>query len=178
VPVREALAARYPAGAALIADFDEGRVTLDRDAVASQGLERGAVEATIADALMATGLVERVYTASKLAGPPAADDPYASFFQASFFPGRSADVVTLLKQYTYMDERYLGGTGHGTPYEYDRHVPVAFMGPAIRPGRDEADAGPEDIAPTLAQILGLDYRLDPGQRVLREALEPSTAPVR
>jgi hypothetical protein len=172
VPVREALAARHPGGAALVADFDEGRFTLDLDAVASHGLERSAVETTIADALMATGLVERVYTASKLAGPPAADDAYFSFFQASFFQGRSADVITLLKQYTYMDDRYLGGTGHGTPYEYDRHVPVVFMGTAIRPGRDEADAGPEDIAPTLAQILGLDYRLDPGQRVLREALEP------
>lgn len=172
VPVRAALAARFPGGAALIADFDEGRITLDLDAVASQGLDRAAVEKTVEDALMGTELVERVYTTSRLAGASPGGDPFLAFFQAAFFEPRSAHLIPLLKPYVYMDDWYQGGTGHGTPYDYDRHVPVAFMGMGIRPGRQAAEAGPEDIAPTLARLLGLDYRLDPGQRVLSEALEP------
>jgi hypothetical protein len=46
------------------------------------------------------------------------------------------------------------------------------MGPRVAPGRYAGDCGPEDIAPTLAELLGLPYRVEPDQRVLNEALKP------
>jgi hypothetical protein len=64
-----------------------------------------------------------------------------------------------------------GGTGHGTIHAYDRHVPVAFLGPGIKAGHYDAACGPEDIAPTLARLLGLEYTMGEGQRVLSEALD-------
>jgi hypothetical protein len=169
-PVRQALASHFPGGGELLADFDEGRFTLDLEALARRGLERARVEGVVEEALLATGLVARVYTDIRLLGDPPSDDPFFPFFRASFFEPRSAHVEPLLKPYIYMDDEYQGGTGHGTPYDYDRHVPVAFLGAGIRAGRQEAEAGPEDIAPTLARLLGVDYRLETGQRVLAEAL--------
>ncbi len=50
-----------------------------------------------------------------------------------------------------------GGTGHGTPHDYDRHVPIVFLGPNVGAGRREAACGPEDIAWALGRLLGLDY---------------------
>ena len=64
-----------------------------------------------------------------------------------------------------------GGAGHGSSYEYDRHVPVVFMGATIKPGAYEADTGPEDIAPTLGLLVGIDYHLQDARRRLTEMIQ-------
>jgi predicted AlkP superfamily pyrophosphatase or phosphodiesterase len=175
--VKEALAARFPGASNLIADgdWDGPYVYLDLAAVKRGGLDRAAVEKVIGDALVATGAVTRVYTHGQLCGPPPDDDPEFELFRNSFFEPRSAHVIGRVKPNVYVDD-YVGGTGHGTVHDYDRHVPVVFLGPGIRPGRYERECGPHEIAPTLAALLGLDYRLEQGQRVLSEALtETETA---
>jgi len=47
------------------------------------------------------------------------------------------------------------GTSHGSPYLYDRRVPLIFMGPGVEPGRSGAAARTVDFAPTLADLVGL-----------------------
>ena len=89
-------------------------------------------------------------------GVAAADDPYFDLHQRAFFAPRSGDLIARVKQYVYLGG-YVGGTGHGTPYDYDRHVPIVFLGPGIAPGRRNVPCGPEDIAWTLGRLLGLDY---------------------
>jgi hypothetical protein len=51
------------------------------------------------------------------------------------------------------------------------------MGRWITPGRYAEASGPEDIAPTLARILGLELPREPDSRVLVEMLAagPSSA---
>ncbi|HET8948753.1 MAG TPA: alkaline phosphatase family protein [Candidatus Polarisedimenticolia bacterium] len=44
---------------------------------------------------------------------------------------------------------------HGSPYLYDRSVPLVFMGPGIRPGASSEDARTIDLAPTLARLAGI-----------------------
>jgi hypothetical protein len=168
--VRQALATRFPGAEDLIAHQDEGLYTLDLEAIARRGLTRAAVEGVVEEALLSTGVVERVYTHGRLLGEPPPDDPQFPLFRASFFEPRSPHLIPRFKPHVYVDDEYSGGTGHGTVHDYDRHVPVVFMGAGVRPGRHEARVGPEDIAPTLARLLGLDYRLEADQRVLAEAL--------
>ena len=62
------------------------------------------------------------------------------------------------------------GTAHGTAYDYDRHVPIIFMGRGIKPGSYASECGPEDIAPTLAKILGFDHPKEFDSRLLLEML--------
>jgi len=76
----------------------------------------------------------------------------------------------MLKQYVYMSS-LVGGTGHGTAYDYDRHIPIVFMGAGVKQGKYSADCGPEDIAPTLAKILGLDFPKEADARLLVEMLQ-------
>jgi len=167
--VRKALEQRFPGASGLIAKADVPNFYLDLDRIRTQGLRQSDVETTIETALLASGLVERVYTHARLLGDPPADDPDFVFFRNSFFESRSPHVIARLKPYVYVDD-YPGGTGHGTVADHDRHVPVVFLGPGIQAGRYAQACGPEDIAPTLTALLGLPYPLETGQRVLSEAL--------
>jgi arylsulfatase A-like enzyme len=66
---------------------------------------------------------------------------------------RSGDVV-------FFPQRYwiVGATPatHGTPHDYDRHVPLMLFGGGFSGGRRTHDVSPADIAPTIATWLGLD----------------------
>jgi len=168
--VREALKKRYPQAPELVIAFDNPNFYLDLDAIRKHGLKRAEVEQVSTQALMATGTVAAVYThADMLFGAPA-NDSYIRLFQNSFFQSRSPHLMVLPKQYIYFDARP-GGTGHGTAYDYDRHVPVVWMGVGVKPGRYSNPAGPEDIAPTLGKILGIPYPLEPPSRLLKEAFQ-------
>ncbi|MGH7570767.1 MAG: alkaline phosphatase family protein [Gemmatimonadota bacterium] len=91
-------------------------------------------------------------------GQPA--DSFAVLARHSLYPGRAGaelgrrGVVVRFVPELIEDEL---GTGHGSPYWYDRHVPMVFLGPGIPPGRDPARASTVDFAPTLARILGIPY---------------------
>jgi len=76
-------------------------------------------------------------------------------------------VIGRLRPYVSVTS-YPGGTTHGTHHDYDRHVPVLFLGPGIAPGRSPRPCGPEDIAATLARLLGLRYPLQEGTRAFPE----------
>ena len=140
--VREALAdAVPPARTASWRRSDTPNVYLDLDRIRGRGLLRTDVEATIEKALLATGLVKAVYTHARLLGNASDEEPYLELFRNSFFEPRSPHVMTLLKENVYLSS-YAGGTGHGTAHEYDRHVPVVFMGPGITPGTTTRPSAP------------------------------------
>jgi predicted AlkP superfamily pyrophosphatase or phosphodiesterase len=93
----------------------------------------------------------------------------------SYFAGRSGDLYVLQKPYWLMDNSADGskrvtGTSHGTPYNYDQHVPVLFMGFGIQPGEYFEQVTPADITPTLAALTGVTLATRDG-RVLAEALK-------
>jgi len=169
-PLKQALQSRFPGVAGLVAFVEFPNLYLDESVIAKNKLDRREVEATISKALIATGLVEAVYTQDQLLKEDSAQDRYFQLFRNSFFQPRSPHVIVLLKKYIYMDDRP-GGTGHGTPYDYDRHIPVVFMGPGIKPGEYDQPCGPEDIAPTLAKLLGLDYPMEHDSRLLLEMMK-------
>jgi predicted AlkP superfamily pyrophosphatase or phosphodiesterase len=167
-PVEDTLQARFPGATGLIAAWDGPNVYLDLGALRRHQVHRVDAEKAVIEGLMNSGLVDRVYTHADLLGEPPADDPEFHLFRNAFFQPRSAHLVTRLKPYVYIGS-YVGGTSHGTVQDYDRHVPVVFMGPGVKPGTYPAESGPEDIAPTLGALLGLDYPEQDG-RTLREML--------
>ncbi len=171
VAVEQALENRFPGVGGLIAHFarDTKDIHLNEEVMRRHQLEPREVESAIIDALLSTGLVEAVYTRSQLSSDEPSTDPYIELFRNSFFQPRSPHLSVLVKKYTYV-EAYPGGTGHGTAYDYDRHVPIIFLGPDIEPGAYPDPCGPQDIAPTLAQLLGLDYPREKDSRLLSEMI--------
>jgi predicted AlkP superfamily pyrophosphatase or phosphodiesterase len=174
-PVQKALRDSFPGIPGLIAYMEPPLFYLDERAMEQTGLQRQQVEAVVSRALYATGLVERVFTQDDLLHPPAAADPQWRLFRNSFFQSRSPHVIACPKPYIYVDDR-VGGTGHGTPHDYDRHVPIIFLGTGIRPGTYHDPCGPEDIAPTLGLMLGWQFPKEPDSRLLLEMLEVKTGP--
>jgi hypothetical protein len=114
------------------------------------------VEETVRAALLSTGLIEAVYTQAELMGGRRPQDPFFDLHQRAFYAPRSGDLIARIKRHVYLGS-YVGGTGHGSPHDYDRHVPIVFMGPGIRPGPRDAATGPEDVAWALGRLLGLDF---------------------
>jgi arylsulfatase A-like enzyme len=71
----------------------------------------------------------------------------------SWHPARSPDVQFTLRPY-WMFSRGTTMTTHGSPYDYDTHVPLLFYGPAwIHPWRADSRVEMSDLAPTLARLL-------------------------
>ncbi len=169
--VAAALERRFPGKTGLVALQLGPDVWLDLPVLERLGLKRADVEAAVEKGLLDTGLVTSVYTHARLIGDPPADDAHFALIRASFFAPRSPHVIGLVREFTYVGSNtYVAGTGHGSPYEYDLHVPVVLMGAGVKPGFYDKPAGPEDIAPTLGLLLGLEYPAPDGARQLREIL--------
>lgn len=170
-----AFAQRFPGVKNLMAYYDPPNFYLNEKVLREHNLTVEEVSAVVIEVLGASGLVTAVYTQSDLArgtaglGAETGGDPYRDLFQNSYFGPRSGHVVARMKPYVYVDDRP-GGTGHGMPYDYDRHVPLFFMNSTIKPGKYSQACGPEDIAPTLARFLGLDFPLEYDSRLLTEIL--------
>jgi predicted AlkP superfamily pyrophosphatase or phosphodiesterase len=97
-------------------------------------------------------------------------DPLVRMAALSHVPGRSGDFVIVPKRNWLIAGRTgPAGTGHGSPYEYDRHVPLILLGGGIKAGRYDRAATPADIAPTLAKVANVMLPKAEG-RVLTEAL--------
>jgi predicted AlkP superfamily pyrophosphatase or phosphodiesterase len=128
----------------------------------------------VVEAAMAQPGVAEVYRAEDLAHRPATQSPPRRAMAASYFAGRSGDFFIVPKAYWLMDSTPAGkardyGTGHGTPWNYDQHVPLLLMGYGIQPGEYHGAVTPADIAPTLATLCGITLAPRDG-RVLAEAL--------
>lgn len=133
-----------------------------------------AMQAVIDAALSQPG-VAAVYRAEELVDRPATQSSVRRAEALSYFPGRSGDLFIVPKPYWLMDSTPNGkqrsyGTGHGTPYNYDQHVPVLFMGYGIRPGEYFQSITPADIAPTLAALCSITLS-SRDSHVLSEALK-------
>lgn len=87
--------------------------------------------------------------------------------ERSFHPRVSGDLVLVSEPYWVPGK--LAGTTHGSPYAYDTQVPLLLAGPGIRPGRYPARASTLDLAPTLADLLGVLPPAGSEGRVLAEA---------
>lgn len=108
----------------------------------------------------------RVYRSEELPALRGSADSVAHAAAMSYYPGRSGDLVVLARPYWFAsDAAATHGSGHG----YDQRVPVIFFGATIRPGEYLSAAGPQDIAPTLAHLIGVTLARADG-RVLSEAL--------
>ena len=131
-------------------------------------LDPAEVEKTIAEAALTQPHIIRAYTSADLAAGNVQRDQIGNAVSASFFAPRSADVYIVTEPYFIFGNV---GTTHGTPYDYDNHVPLIFMGEAIKPGRYTAPVTINDVAPTLSDLLGIERPSGSFGRVLAQILQ-------
>lgn len=68
-------------------------------------------------------------------------------------PGVPVEQVITLEPHSVWDG--VSNARHDSPHDYDTHVPLILHGRWFRPGRDDAFVRTVDLAPTLAQVLGV-----------------------
>ncbi|RMG48513.1 MAG: alkaline phosphatase family protein [Acidobacteria bacterium] len=150
---RDRLVARWGPGRWIL-HYRYGMLYFDRRALSQKGVHLVDLEREAADYFRKLEPVARVYEREYLRRASVAADPIERRVIHSFHPRRSGDVWLVFKPY-YLESVNPWGTSHGSPYDYDTHVPLIFLGAGVRSGRYGDFAATVDIAPTLADILGL-----------------------
>ena len=139
-----------------------------------EGLGEGEVQGdAVKEALMAWPYVAAAYTFSEVeSGVPA--DSFQVLFAQSHSRTRAVAPAGRAGVYVRFDPNVLAlssnSTSHGTPYYYDRHVPLIFFGGAIVPGLSNNPVATVDVAPTLAWLIGTPAPDDLDGRVLESVL--------
>jgi predicted AlkP superfamily pyrophosphatase or phosphodiesterase len=150
--IEGALTEKYGPGKWIVGS-DELAPYLDRDLLREKHAVPAEAEEIAADAVRKLPFIFRVYTGTQLEHENLAGDPIGILIERGYYRGRAADLFIVQKPYWLASK---DGTSHGTPFSYDTHVPIIFLGPGIRPGRYDENVRTADIAPTLAALLGVN----------------------
>jgi arylsulfatase A-like enzyme len=148
-------------------DFDAPFLMIHRDAFAKTRLSADSVVLAFAKSMRAIPGVMRADLYRDLARADTTRDAISRRWLHMFPDGFPVDLVVTLKPYNYWGR---GIAFHGTPHDYDAHVPLIFYGAPFKPGTYGEMARVVDAAPTLAEVL----KATPSERldghVLRSAL--------
>jgi predicted AlkP superfamily pyrophosphatase or phosphodiesterase len=127
------------------------------------------VRRVAADAALAVPHVARVYTRDQLLRGDVGDDRIGRRVVRGFNVQRSGDLEIILEPYWM---RSASGTTHGSPYNYDSHIPLVIMGRHIKAGVYTNPVALNDLAPTIATVLNVQTPSGSSGRVLTEAIAP------
>lgn len=123
---------------------------------------RAAVLKRARAALAASPLVEAVFSGAELAAlPPTTRPPeawsLADRARASYYPGRSGDLIVALKPRVtpIAKPRRDYVATHGSFWDYDRRVPILFWWKGVAPFEQPLSVETVDILPTLAALIDL-----------------------
>jgi arylsulfatase A-like enzyme len=166
--IQAALAKTYGPGEWVAGSWDLS-IYLNQDLIAKKALNAVAVRRLAAETALGLPHIFRAYTRDQLLTGAVPGDEISRRVMNGFNVRRSPDIAFMPEPYWVVTSSV---STHGTPFSYDAHVPVIFMGPGIRPGRYEAAATVNDIAPTLASIIDVETPSGSIGRVLSEMFLP------
>jgi arylsulfatase A-like enzyme len=121
------------------------------------------VEESIQRSVAALPFIAGAYTYADVesASPP---DSFAALMANSHSRQRTVDLAERWGVYVRYPPYFLSwGSAqatHGSPYYYDRHVPLIFLGAGVGPGVSDERVATVDVAPTLARLAGVPAPAD------------------
>lgn len=153
--VEEELDKRHGAGAWVRKVANE-QIFLNDSLLDARGLVKAQVQRVVADVLLKQALIAEALTADDLVRNTYPTG-IRSMIQRGFMSQRSGDVCFAVRP-GYFDAGPgpdKQGTTHGSPWNYDTHVPIIFMGQGIEPGEVTRRVSITDIAPTISMLVGM-----------------------
>ena len=161
--VQDALRVRFGDGAWIVGTWESG-FYFNQELMREKKLRPADVEDEAARAVQGLPYVERTYTRTQLMQRTAMVSTVDDYVARSFFAERGPDLFVVLKPYWLFGNG--SGTTHGSPWNYDTHVPLIFWGAGIRGGKYTERVGISDVAPTLATVLHIEVPSGSVGRVL------------
>ncbi len=137
----------------LITGFNPG-LFLNYPAAESKGVSATELDEILIRRLKELELIADIFTKDDLKGKTDDGRSYQELYTNNFHPDRCGDLTPRFKKF-YLLRGTPHGTTHGSPYSYDTHVPIVFMGAGIEKSFHSQKVRTVDIAPTLAECFGI-----------------------
>ncbi len=149
--------------------------------VAGALLLAGCTEASQGEGRSASGVESRAGSAGSKRGGPwkkaacSLDLEIVRRIRRDYFPGRSPELIALPEEPNYYGSAI--GTSHSGPWDYIQEIPIVLYGPGYFQEQGQISLEREvtiaDVAPTLAELLGMPWPEDRPGRSITEAIVPA-----
>jgi arylsulfatase A-like enzyme len=148
----------YFPGQNAIANVSNEQIFLNQEAFRggpkTSGLDMFIVAELIGKFMMRQPGVANYYTEAILRQGRYDEEGIKGMMIRGYHPKRSGDVVLALEP-GWFSSGSIQGTTHGSPYNYDTHVPILFYGKGIKKGTSVRYHAITSIAPTLSMMLNI-----------------------
>lgn len=134
----------------LVSKVEANQIYLNRSHPALAGGKVHLAEQLLRDWLLENSRVISAYTREDLLR--GGEQKLIQQFQRAWHPRRSGDVLFATVPYMIPG---LIGTTHGSPWQYDTHVPLVIVGQNVRKGNFDRQVSPAAIAASVARLLDI-----------------------
>ena len=171
--LRERLRERFDLSRDPLFGFSHPSVFLDEKLLDAGGVDIVEAERATAEYLAGFEGIRAAYTRTDILAGKVGGSRETDRVAAGFHPSRSGHVVVVQHPGWHLDKwpGFFAAT-HGSPHDYDAHVPMIFKGPGLRSATVDREVGSESFAPSVARYLGLRPPADATGRPLAEIERP------
>lgn len=152
-----------------IIQWQDGFILVQHEVLRRAGINPDSLVAVMQARIRRTPGIARVETPAELARRDTTTD-YIARRWAHQLPMGVPDIALMVTADPYVVLTNGSEDTHGTPYDYDAHVPLLFYGYPFRPGKYGGFVRVVDMAPTLAKVLGVPPLEPLDGHVLTQAL--------
>jgi len=156
-PAITALKEEFGIGEELIEAFFQPYVYLNIETIRDMGLDQAEVEKAVAAELAKFDGVAAAVSSTALRTDSLPDTLLMRAILRNFHPKRSGDIYVVFEPNVFIND-FDGlsvASTHGSPWSYDTFVPVIFASSDLKAGVVNRAITPYDVAPTLANYLGV-----------------------
>jgi predicted AlkP superfamily pyrophosphatase or phosphodiesterase len=156
-PAIAALKKRFGVGEELIEAFFNPYLYLNHDLIRKKKLNPAEVEQAIVSELQKFKGVAYAVSSSALQSGNLPDTRLIRAIRKNFHAKRSGDIYLVFEPNVFINDfdGLVVASTHSSPWRYDTFVPVMFAGAGLKSATVSRPVTPYDIAPTLANYLGV-----------------------
>jgi arylsulfatase A-like enzyme len=155
-------------------DYDFSHFFLSSERFLEAKVQEADAERMVGEELLKLGFAG-FYTKSQLQEGKVVQDDYGQRFLHSYTPLFGWWVLGVAPSFSLPGAAGATGTSHGTSYNYDAYVPLAFYGTPFETGTYRTRCEPVDMVATLSSLLGINAPSKAVGRVLTEGLHNRSA---
>jgi predicted AlkP superfamily pyrophosphatase or phosphodiesterase len=126
------------------------QIYVDKEKTSKLNLDFEDLTNNIKDELLEFSGIYKVFTAEELV--ESNNNPLVQKLNLGYNQKLSGDIIYILNP-GWLSTSHTTGTTHGSPYNYDTHVPLIFYGKNIPSNETYIPINITDIAPTIAAML-------------------------
>ena len=156
-PALAAIKKKFGIGEELIETYSHPYLYLNNDLIRKKGLDQAEVEKAVATELVKFDGVAAAVSSTALRTASLPDTLLMRYIQNNFYSERSGDIYVIFEPNIFINDfdGLTVASTHGSPWRYDTYVPVVFAGAGLKAARISRPITPYDVAPTLANYLGI-----------------------